>query len=584
MLSVWSEYYIEPHAKAMDQIICGSTQSESKRIDYTARAITRGAVLTCIVDAFGSEAILYSSGVTSLISTAWVRFGSAGDNTRAPRFAESCRKRADEIFRPVFKILVEAASLEPESKSIAEEMADIYHEHLVALNNGHSVDFDTLQPDSVTRNGQDSSEYKTKRLQVWEEITAESLVGTNPVLDNIMRPISLILREACNTSRKMGYAQEELHRVLHGHYATVQRNIPFDADLTNPNRRHSLSTRLFFDHLPPHRLTTAKGLPNLLSWLGTGQGRQTQRFLARAEGTFFAESSNALVSRFEQVMTHNDSVLMGLAYKPGRSINNIPYYIPVDNPRIWGQPCRQLSVLSKKQANLTRLDALHAKFDEYFTTSITSKWKAFLGELFDQNPEDYTLSKRSWQDALDFVAGLGISGFKNGLTTLQAANLLAFAGIIEPPQPLVMSSWIFSHKDLGAFRGLQRLGFKVNSIASVVAAFDIVHNHLNHHLSESDKDHLGCSNGFLVIFVEHLLCKIVRWEGRLRHCRITWDKYPCDGLNWVQGSNEQDHRAFPIPITLTSSEVDQAVDAVVVSPAHLSLHISSELTLVTATL
>ncbi|KAF4581535.1 hypothetical protein EYR38_002864 [Pleurotus pulmonarius] len=564
MLSVWAEYYIEPHTKAMDQIICGSTHSESKRIDYTARAITRGAVLTCIVDAFGSEAILYSSGVTTLISTAWVRFGSAGDNTQAPKFAETCRKRADEIFRPVFKILVEAATLEPESKSIAEEMADVYHEHLVALNNGHYADFDALLPDSVTRNGQDSSDYKTKQPQVWEEITTESLIGTNPALEKIMPPISLILREACNASRHMEYAQEELHRVLEGHYATVKRNIPFDADLTNPNRRYSLSTTLFFNHLPPDCLTTSQGLPNLLSWLGTGQGRQTQKFLARSGDTFFTESSEALVSRFEQAMTHNDSVLMGLAYKPGRSINHIPYYIPVDNPRIWGQPCRQLSVLSKKQSNLSRLQALHAKFDEYFSSSVVAKWKAFLGELLDQNPKGNTLSKRSWQDALDFVAGLGISGFKNGLTTLQAANLLVFAGIVEPPQPLVISGWIFSHKDLGAFHGLQRLGFKVNGIASVVAAFYTVHNHLQNHLSESDKANLGCSQGLSAIFVEHLLCKIVRWEGRLRHCHITWDNYPCNSADWVQGRNEQDPLAFPIPTALTSSNVDDAVATVAV--------------------
>ncbi|KAF9488777.1 hypothetical protein BDN71DRAFT_1372189, partial [Pleurotus eryngii] len=117
----------------------------------------------------------------------------------------------------------------------------------------------------------------------------------------------------------------------------------------------------------------------------------------------------------------------------------------------------------------------------------------------------------SWQDALDFVAGLGISGFKNGLTTLQAANLLAFAGIVKPPQPLVILSWVFSHKDLGVFHGLQRLGFKVNGIASVAAAFNIVHSHLKNHLSESDKANLGCSQGLLTIFVEHLLCKIVHW-------------------------------------------------------------------------
>lgn len=45
-----------------------------------------------------------------------------------------------------------------------------------------------------------------------------------------------------------------------------------------------------------------------------------------------------------------------------------------------------------------------------------------------------------------------------------------------------------------------------------LTAFKCVHDHLNLHLSERDKEILD----FGPIFVEHLLCKISRWDNRLK--------------------------------------------------------------------
>ncbi|KAF9494062.1 hypothetical protein BDN71DRAFT_1377358, partial [Pleurotus eryngii] len=53
-----------------------------------------------------------------------------------------------------------------------------------------------------------------------------------------------------------------------------------------------------------------------------------------------------------------------------------------------------------------------------------------------------------------------------------------FSGIIAPPDKITMSCWIWANKGLGAFHGLQKFGFKMDHVASTVATFVIVHDHL----------------------------------------------------------------------------------------------------------
>ncbi|KAI0042409.1 hypothetical protein FA95DRAFT_1477574, partial [Auriscalpium vulgare] len=100
--------------------------------------------------------------------------------------------------------------------------------------------------------------------------------------------------------------------------------------------------------------------------------------------------------------------------------------------------------------------------------------------------------------------------FQSGLTPLQFANNLCILGICEEPSLSNMTFWISKHRNLGAFAGLHALGFNVvekDGHAWVQAAFKCVYDHLNNHLTQEQKAELH----FGVIFVEHILCKIVRW-------------------------------------------------------------------------
>ncbi|KAK0430784.1 hypothetical protein EV421DRAFT_1721178 [Armillaria borealis] len=110
----------------------------------------------------------------------------------------------------------------------------------------------------------------------------------------------------------------------------------------------------------------------------------------------------------------------------------------------------------------------------------------------------------TWVEVIDFVIGLGIPGFGSGLTPLQFANNLLFSGIVQMPSVAMVGTWILHNCGLGAFLGLEKMGFIMTDIASVVAAFAIVHDFLDEYLSEDDKEILGFNEGFGTVFVEHL--------------------------------------------------------------------------------
>ncbi|KAF9493306.1 hypothetical protein BDN71DRAFT_1369686, partial [Pleurotus eryngii] len=106
------------------------------------------------------------------------------------------------------------------------------------------------------------------------------------------------------------------------------------------------------------------------------------------------------------------------------------------------------------------------------------------------------------------------------LTMLQCANSLVFVGIIDPPDIVTMGSWIFNHGSLGAYRGLNELGFKITNITEAVAAFAMVHNHLLKYVEDDSKNTLGLASNCSVIAVEHILCKVTRWTKVLKDSQL----------------------------------------------------------------
>ena len=162
--------------------------------------------------------------------------------------------------------------------------------------------------------------------------------------------------------------------------------------------------------------------------------------------------------------------------------------------------------------------------------------------------------KRPWKVALDFVQGLEINGFSTGLTSLQFANNLWVAGIVDDPPILDMVTWLHLNCDLGATRGLEKLGFQVKTFRGLHAAFLAVHNHLAEYLSASDKHILH----FGVIFVEHLLCKVARW-GLGPHHQVN-SKIGSGTETWTQGENTSNYYAFPIPEVMNMECIKDAVE------------------------
>ncbi|KAF4563968.1 hypothetical protein EYR36_003217, partial [Pleurotus pulmonarius] len=476
LVDLWGSFYIQPHVKAMDPVLSGRILPDEAQADYMARAICRGAILNCVVDAFQSTSILFSTTIDGLLTMPWMHFGPSGDNGKAPRFSNSCLKMATETLTPIFDVLERESARSPASSALADEISHIIYHHALSLSGGVPVAASPIHSvDALTSSGQDSPTYQPQKPLSWGDVTYESIVGRCG-REGIMQPIALILREASNERRRLGSGNEILHLILTGHGATQKHNRPAieDRDLTDPVRRFSISALLCSQHLPARLLASRHGLSNLLAWFGTGQGNMTKDFLGTLT-TFFSTSAESLIQKFEPSLTNNTTIRARHGYQVGKKLAQLPGMTAVYNSRIWGQPNNHLSLFSHQtDDSISDHNAIQLKFGEIFTDSMQNKWISFLGDVFDcEDPWKFTGRRPSWYDTVKFISSLGISGFGNGLTTIQCANCLAFAYLVDPPDTISMASWIYSHEDLGAFRGLLKLGFDVQGITSVVAAFNI---------------------------------------------------------------------------------------------------------------
>ncbi|KAJ3974865.1 hypothetical protein EV361DRAFT_793392 [Lentinula raphanica] len=189
-----------------------------------------------------------------------------------------------------------------------------------------------------------------------------------------------------------------------------------------------------------------------------------------------------------------------------------------------------------------------------FDSKIVTLWNQFCSK-----------EVRSFTDALALAYDTEIAGFRSGITQMQFANTLALLNICDLPSCDTMSDIILSNKKMGAFEGLQRLGLKVDSSSSkntVKKAFGCVYSALDHLLLPQHKKILG----FNTIFVEHLLCKISRWEKMfpkktfktLRQMAETARKTG----SWIV-HDDHDERSFPFDLEISREQLKTWLEEVI---------------------
>jgi hypothetical protein len=297
------------------------------------------------------------------------------------------------------------------------------------------------------------------------------------------------------------------------------------------------------------RLLTDNGISTLSTWFLTGQGSQTIPFL-NSTIMFFTQLSEAVAA-----FTTARATLM-----------------KCDNMMVWGQPCSHL-VLDPFNAKENRKLTVEEKLTPLFTADIRVKWATWLGGLhkFQLDPWEYQGPRHTWDSGLKWFEDLGLQGLGTGsLTAMQLANTAAILGIIQPPTDVSMAHWIRKHPLKGAFRGLNILGFDLDNRPGeivesyVLEAFRAVYHHLDQSLSPDDKVTFGFDRGLGVIFVEHLLCKVVKWAGRFpKRKEVNLFQIGQDAQNaldkpWVRGANSGDQtgKKYPIPLKLDENYLE----------------------------
>jgi hypothetical protein len=239
--------------------------------------------------------------------------------------------------------------------------------------------------------------------------------------------------------------------------------------------------------------------------------------------------------------------------------------VHVDSPAIWGQPSSQLGLFSSE---VPHRDHLVKRFTVLFSDEFQTKWMNILGELFNKDPASFSGTLPTWDEMHQFILKLGVTALGSqtqpSLTAFQLTNNLAFAGICSPPRMEDITAWVWKMKSAGANRGLQELGFNTLSLQKTHLAFNCVYQHFDDNLSEQDRSLMGFNNGFGVIFVEHILCKVVRWNRRLvSNCGKKaslvqlGDEAVQKEIQWVKGANSDDASLFPIPLTMSTSRLTE---------------------------
>jgi hypothetical protein len=561
---LWSAEIFMPKLKKLDEGLSSGRVTNFDSLHVYQRSITRGAILYGIAEACGTDGIFASSQMDQFLRSPAIIF--SGALSRERKFAPMVLQHQKDVLEPLLEWvrghLADNPGIVPDAKRLSE-LADL---QILELFLGKRISdedpaIENLKKKSATKNSRDI-------VPALRPVTFEVLVDHSDGIQ--LGSLALIIREALNRERGHQPADEVLNRVLEGHHATRNTSTQNNPDHTNPIRQNLKAAILLRTHLPGELLTSPTGLSNLLSWMGTGQGFKTQNFLESFNHNkpFFSLTLEDMIERFQAAAAQNALIV---SRYPGNSRpSELPGIMPVDDMLIWGQPNHLLSLAptKEKMGRFVVKLTLHEKFAPYWAKSVQDSWVEFLGDILDKDPSEYTGHRQAWCSVQNLLENLNISAFGSGLTPFQLANNLVALEIVAPPTAIDIADWIYRHPKLGAFRGLQDLGFSVSNknLMSVRGAYICIYNFFEEHLTKDDKKLLF----FGPIFVEHILCKIPRWKKRLEdedaggRLEMLIEKVISDGEIWSPGENSISNKAFPVPLTIPAAWLKKTIGSILV--------------------
>lgn len=582
---IWSNELILPPMASMEKNLGRGQQKDENIHLVKCKAITRGAVLQCIIDACGGdESILASSDIEAIIHSPSKIFSSRIE--KPLRFAPAVLKDPQTTLAPLSEWIAQELDKAPAILDFAARTARTVHRGLLELHYGVTLSEEHYLNPYLLYDDSEDVPFIAPAISPRQSPRKRNTYYAPPTLENLLPDpkapyfgaIGLILRERCNELRGLNEADPLLRNVLVGKHPT-QGRVMFDRDQTDPARQYSEYAKLLAKSLPATKLTGRLGISRLLAYMGTGQGNKTATFVTaglNADEDDFPmafESLDKCVSHFETTEIANMVVLSDNHAKAGSRAAHLPGYIQTYNACIWGQASNHLLLQpTLGKGNNKRRYTLEMKFAPYFSDSVQDKWYGWLGDLADKDPAIHPGLRKSWASALRFIIDLKILGFQTGLTPLQFANNLVFLGICTPPAPEEVASWIASNKTLGAYNGLVKLGFQLTGYDSIVAAYMVVYNHLDMYLStyvraddKGDKERLG----FGSLFVEHVLCKVGRWDYRLRlqkhnFLSMAEEATILQGSSWKSRANATNCMAFPIPLKADRAAIKTTLESYLV--------------------
>jgi hypothetical protein len=557
-----------------------STQSRfrsSEREKAEGRLICRCAVLKCFVDICGTEGIFACGALDQILASPTALFPS--NLSSDTRFMKAILKDEKKTLAPLYSSVQRLVTQDPLILEYAAKIGAFVHHRALELQQGRAIArAQILNPHiSIPKQkpldpaGAAGKANRLKRPPIISA-TVQDLVpmASQPIL---FAKLGLVLREALNAKRGLDCAEESLRRIFEGKNPATGLVSDSNPDHSDPARAFSVNFALLKEHMPPVKLTGPMGLSNLFVWMLTGQGYGTKKFLERSGGNFYFNTLEECINCFDTAITSNTVIITEWLQQHPRAtekdFSTHTSYTPVSDSKVWGQPSDQLKHNPTDKQSGQHL-SLADKFTPYFSLAVQEQWVKWLGPMAHMDPSQYKGPRPGWRQAIDFVRSFQFDGVKGaGLTTLQLANNLVLLGICDPPEPEEMGLWISENPGLGAFKGLEALGFVLPDADALLTqiAFQCVYIHLQDNLSDDDKEILG----FGVIFVEHVLCKVARWEDRYNTAMeasyktfqdLTTDLHTI--AVWMRDQNKFDPKAFPFPLALDPSQLRLLIDNVFV--------------------